>query len=67
MKKKPFEKAKPKTKKARFSLHVAGPKRVFLAGDFNGCVLVIPETLETHRNNAFAKKGLPSINFEPYM
>ncbi len=59
MKKKPFEKAKPKTKKARFSLHVAGPKRVFLAGDFNGCVLVVPEVLGMHKDITLYQGRIP--------
>jgi Carbohydrate-binding module 48 (Isoamylase N-terminal domain) len=43
MKNKPTEKAKSKTKKVRFNLYAPEAERVFLAGDFNGCVLVIPE------------------------
>ncbi|MGD0918602.1 MAG: isoamylase early set domain-containing protein [Thermodesulfobacteriota bacterium] len=35
MKKKSSEKAKPKTKKVRFSLYAPEAERVFLAGDFN--------------------------------
>ena len=35
MKKKLFEKAKPKTKKAEFNLFAPEAKRVSLAGDFN--------------------------------
>jgi 1,4-alpha-glucan branching enzyme len=50
MEEKSFEKAKPKTKRARFNLWASGPKRVFLVGDFNGCVLVIPEVFGTHEH-----------------
>ncbi len=35
MKKKSFEKAKPKTKRVRFNLYVPEAERVSLAGDFN--------------------------------
>lgn len=44
------EKAKPKIKKVRFNLYVQGTKRVFLAGDFSSCVLVIPEVFGMHKN-----------------
>jgi hypothetical protein len=43
MKKKSIERAKPKTKKVRFNLYAPGTETVSLAGDFNACVLVIPE------------------------
>ena len=48
MEHKSSEKTKPKTKKIRFSLITPKIERVFLAGDFNGCILVIPEVSRTH-------------------
>jgi hypothetical protein len=36
----------PKTKKIRFSLDTPKIGRVFLAGDSNGCVSVVPEAFE---------------------
>ena len=35
-----------KTRKIRFSLGTPKIERVFLAGDFNGCMLVVPEAFE---------------------
>jgi len=43
MKRKSSEKAKPKTKMIRFNANASKSDRVFLAGDFNSCVLVVPE------------------------
>ena len=50
MEQKSSEKTKPKSKKVRFNLCTPGPKRVLLAGDFNGCVLAIPEVFGMHKN-----------------
>ena len=50
MEQKSFEKTEPKTKKGRFNLYVPGTKSVFLARDFNCCVLVIPEGVGVHKN-----------------
>lgn len=36
----------PKTRKIRFSLNTTKIERVFLAGDSNGCTLVVPEAFE---------------------
>jgi hypothetical protein len=44
MEKKSFEKTKPNTKKVRFNVNIPKNERVSLAGDLNGCVLVIPES-----------------------
>jgi hypothetical protein len=49
MKNKSTEKAKPKTKRVRFSLYAPKTERVSLAGDLNGCVLVIPEIFGINR------------------
>jgi hypothetical protein len=49
MEKKLSEKAKPKAKKVRLNLYAPGPKRVFFAGNFNGCMLVIPEVFGMHK------------------
>ncbi len=54
MEKKSFEKTKPNTKKVRFNLNTPRTERVFLAGDLNGCVLVIPES--------FGMNGYISLN-----
>ena len=43
MEKKSSEKTKPDTKKVRFKVNISKNERVSLAGDLNGCVLVIPE------------------------
>jgi 1,4-alpha-glucan branching enzyme len=50
MKHKSSEKIRPKTKKVRFNFYVPGTERVFLAGDFNGCMLVIPKVFGMHKN-----------------
>ena len=50
MKEKSSRKANPKTKKAQFNLYVPGAKRLFSEGDFDGCVLVIPEGFGIHKN-----------------
>jgi hypothetical protein len=50
MEQKSSEKVNPKTKKVRFNLYVPGAKRLFLAGDFDGCVLVIPEGFGMRKN-----------------
>ena len=47
MEQKSFEGTKPKTKNIRFSSNAPKIERVFLAGDFNGCMLVVPEVLGT--------------------
>lgn len=52
------EKAKPKIKKVRFNLYVPGTKRVSLAGDFNGCVLVIPEVFGMQEHITLYQGGL---------
>ena len=44
MEKKSSEKTRPNTKKVRFNVNISNNGRVSLAGDLNGCVLVIPES-----------------------
>ena len=44
MEKKSSEKTKPKTKKVPFNVNTPKAEKVCLAGDLNGCVLVIPES-----------------------
>jgi hypothetical protein len=48
MEQKSFERTKPKTKKICFSSNALKIKRIFLAGDSNVCVLVVPEVFGTH-------------------
>ena len=50
MEHKSSERSKPKTKKIRFSLNTPKIERVFLAGDSNGCMLVVPEVFGTHEH-----------------
>jgi hypothetical protein len=66
MKNKSTEKAKPKTKKVRFNLYPHEIEKVSLAGDFNGCVLIIPEIFGMNKHITLYKEGFPSITFEPY-
>ena len=49
MKKKSSERAKLKAKKIRFNLYTPGIDLVSLAGDFNACVLVIPDVFGMHK------------------
>ena len=53
MEKKSSEKTKPKTKKGRFNSNTPKTGRVCLAGDLNGCVLVIPEISEMNEHTTF--------------
>jgi len=62
MEQKSSEKTKPKAKKGQFNLCVPGPKRVFLAGDFNGCVLVIPESFGMHKNITLYQGRFPEYH-----
>jgi hypothetical protein len=50
MKKKLSEKAKSKTRKVGFNLCAPGTERVSLAGDLNGCMLVVPEVFGMHEH-----------------
>jgi len=43
----------PKTRKIRFSLNTPKIEQVFLAGDSNGCMLVVPEAFEVHEHGVF--------------
>jgi len=59
MEKKSFKKTKPETKKVRFNLNTAKTDRLSLAGDVNGCVLVIPESFGMNEYIAFNQAWLP--------
>ena len=48
MEQKSSERTKPKTKKIRFSSNAPKIERVFFAGNFNGCMLVVREGFGTH-------------------
>jgi hypothetical protein len=63
MEKKSSEKSKPKTKKVRFNSKTRKFERVFSAGDFNGCVLVVPEVLGTHEHITLYQGRLPEHHF----
>ena len=58
MEQKSSERTKSKTKKVRFNLYVPGTKKLFLAGDSNGCVLVVPEVFGTHKNNILCQERI---------
>jgi hypothetical protein len=62
MEQKSSEKIKPKTKKVRFNLCASGAEKVFLAGDSDGCVLVIPEGFEMCRNITLYQGGYPEYH-----
>jgi 1,4-alpha-glucan branching enzyme len=62
MENKSSENAKPKTKKVRFNLYAPGAERVSLAGDFNGCLLVIPEVFRTHEHITLYQGRLPKYH-----
>jgi 1,4-alpha-glucan branching enzyme len=62
MEQKSSEKTEPKTKKVRFNLYVPGTKRVFLAKDFNGCALVIPEGFGVHKNITLYQERFPEYH-----
>jgi len=66
MKNKSTERTKPTTKKVRFNLYALEAEKVFLAGDFNGCVLIIPEIFGMNKHITPCQEGFPSITFEPY-
>lgn len=57
MEKNSSEKTKPKTKKVRFNLNAPKTERVSLAGDLNGCVLIIPEIFGMKRPDMFYQGG----------
>ena len=58
MEKNSFEKTKPKTKKVRLNLNTPKTERVSLAGDLNGCMLVIPEIFGINRPVKLYQGGL---------
>jgi len=62
MEHKSSEETKPKTKKIRFSLNTPKIERAFLAEDFNGCILVVPEVFETHGHITLYQGKLPEYH-----
>jgi hypothetical protein len=62
MEKKSSERTKPKTKKVRFNLNTPKTERVSLAGDVNGCVLVIPEIFRMNEHIALCHGRLPEYH-----
>ena len=62
MKKKSSEKAIPKAGRTGFNLWALKTERISLAGDLNGCVLVIPEVLRTHEHMTLCQERLPEYH-----
>ena len=62
MKNKSTERTKPTTKKVRFNLYAYEIERVSLAGDLNGCVLIIPEILGMNKHITLYQAGLPEYH-----
>jgi hypothetical protein len=62
MEKKSSEKTKPNTKKVRFKVNISKNERVSLAGDLNGCVLVIPESFEMNEHITHKQGRLPEYH-----
>jgi hypothetical protein len=50
MEQKSSKRTKPKSKKICFSSNTPKIERVFLAEDFSGCMLVVPEVFGTHKH-----------------
>jgi len=62
MEKKSSEKTKPSTKKVRFHMNTPKTEKLSLAGDLNGCVLLIPESFgmsEHITHNQWRLPGYP--------
>jgi len=62
MKEESSDKVRPKTKKVRLNLYGPGTERVFLAGDFNACVLVIQDVFGMHKNISFCQGRPPEYH-----
>jgi len=62
MKNKSTEKVQPKTKKVRFNLYALEAEKGFLGGDFNGCVLIIPEIFGMNEHVKLYQAGLPQYH-----
>ena len=62
MEKKSSEETKPNTKKVRFKVNISKNERVSLAGDLNGCVLVIPESFGMNEHIAHKQGRLPEYH-----
>jgi hypothetical protein len=62
MEKKSSEKNKPKTKKGRFNSNTPKTERACLAGDLNGCVLVVPEIFGINERIPLYQGRLPEYH-----
>lgn len=62
MEKKSSEKTKPKTKKGQFNSNTPKTERVCLAGDLNGCVLVIPEIFQMNEHTTYYQWRFPEYH-----
>jgi hypothetical protein len=62
MEKKSSKKTKSSTKKVRFNLNTLKTETVSLAGDLNGCVLVIPESLGVNEHITLNQGRLPEYH-----
>ena len=62
MEKKSSKKTKSSTKKVRFNLNTLKTETVSLAGDLNGCVLVIPEIFRMNEHIALCQGRLPEYH-----
>jgi hypothetical protein len=62
MEKKSSGKTKPKTKKVRFNSNTPKTDRVCLAGDLNGCVLVIPKISEMNEHTRLYQWRFPEYH-----
>ena len=62
MEKNSSEKTRPKTKKIRFNSNTPKTERGSLAGDFNGCVLVIPEIFGINERIPLIQERLPEYH-----
>jgi len=61
MEQKSPERARPKTMKIAFDSNPSKFERVFMAGDFNGCLLVVPDILGALGKLRFTK-GVPQVS-----
>jgi hypothetical protein len=63
MEKRSSENINPETRKVRFDSNTCKTERVSLAGDLNGCVLVIPEVSGVNDQNTLYQEPLPEYHF----
>jgi hypothetical protein len=63
MEKKSSDKTKPKTKRVRSNFNAPNIESPFLTGDLNGCLLVIPQILQTTKKPVmFDQDGHPEYH-----